>query len=448
MQEIEAWFKAGCGAGSARLEAVPGAGKTHLLVMLSRSMGPRDAIVAFSKDIKNELERRVKPGTPVTTVHALGLRWLKEQSRSLLGKDVKVEANKLNRLARAQGEDARGARELASQAEMCLLKLKPPQDKAVHDLLQAAWKDFRESGTLTFCEMLSYPARLAKAPSFERLLVDEAQDLSMAALKLVKTLSREQLYCGDRYQSIFDFAGAEAGSMERIERECAVHFEAPITRRCPREVVSLAQRYNSKLIAADNAPHGEVQHLSPEDAVSGAGPGSLMLARSSKELLKVATTLHALGRRCTLRGDALERLIALARRLPDLERDPLGALERAFDNAEDPEALEGDLMALARLIESGLSSHSLLSGFATALGESHPDSVILSSMHRAKGLEAPEVTLLSLESDLPAGLEAAQQERNLRYVALTRVNAHGSDPIGGRLRLAGNREQAASWLHA
>ena len=448
MQEIEAWFKAGCGAGSARLEAVPGAGKTHLLVMLSRSMGPGDAIVAFSRDIKNELERRVKPGSPVTTVHAMGLRWLKEQARSLLGKDVKVEAHKLTRLARALGEDARGARELAAQAEMCLLKLRPPQDQAVRNLLEAAWKDFRESGTLTFCEMLSYPARLAKTPTFERLLVDEAQDLSMAALKLVKTLSKEQLYCGDRYQSIFDFAGAEAGSMERIERECAVHFEAPITRRCPQEVVSLARRYNSKLEAAENAPQGEVLHLSAEEAVQGAGPGSLVLARSSKELLQVAVSLHALGRPCTLRGDALDRLIDLARRLPDLERDPLGALERAFDAAEDPEALEGDLMALARLIEAGLDSHSLLAGFASALGTPQSDSVVLSSMHRAKGLEAPEVTLLSLESDLPAGLEAAQQERNLRYVALTRVNAHGSDPIGGRLRLAGNREQAASWLHA
>ena len=84
MQEIEAWFKAGCGAGSARLEAVPGAGKTHLLVMLSRSMGPRDAIVAFSRDIKNELERRVKPGTPSPHGPALaqGARSLQGEYRS------------------------------------------------------------------------------------------------------------------------------------------------------------------------------------------------------------------------------------------------------------------------------------------------------------------------------------------------------------------------------
>jgi superfamily I DNA/RNA helicase len=57
--------------------------------------------------------------------------------------------------------------------------------------------------------------------------------------------------------------------------------------------------------------------------------------------------------------------------------------------------------------------------------ETRPDQVILSSVHRAKGLETENVTILQ-PSKLGAWgetEESFQQEKNLMYVALTRAKA-------------------------
>lgn len=460
MNELLSWYQDT--PQHAMFQAVPGAGKTFEIASLSQAMTRRDGAVAFSRDIARELRGRVSPQVPVTTVHALGLRMLSERAGG--PGSLQVEPDKFVTLARSLVRDDEQASALGRAAELSLLSLgRRPEDElfeglegeareqvrsALPRLLESAWLSFRDSGRLTFAEMVAYPARLGSVKKFATLCVDEAQDLSRAALSLLLTVAERVLFCGDPFQSIYGFAGAEVSSMALIRAGCGAHFERNVTRRCPVGVVDLARRFNPKLTASEHAPDGEVFYDSLKSTLGALRSGALVLARHTEPLLSAALWLHRMGRPVTLRGSSLSELARLAPEIDGLFTQPEAAIERYYRQKTGGARvlrLEKSLLRLAGLLEGGLSSQRELEHFCRALEAGQPGAIVLMTMHRAKGLEAHEVALLDLQPDLPQG-SAGVQERNLRYVALTRVKAGGER--GGTLRFAASRPEVEAWLSA
>lgn len=103
-------------------------------------------------------------------------------------------------------------------------------------------------GAVSFDEMLYAPLHGGvRVQRFDNVLIDEAPDSSVPRILLAERMLAEggRLFAvGDRHQSIYGFAGADASAMQNIvERfDCTV-LPFSVSFRCPRAVVLYAQQF-------------------------------------------------------------------------------------------------------------------------------------------------------------------------------------------------------------
>jgi hypothetical protein len=248
------------------------------------------------------------------------------------------------------------------------------------------------------------------------------------------------------HNSLYGFSGADCDSLPNLQaalaatpRGCAAR-PLTVTFRCPRSHVALAQRLVPELEAWIGAEEGTVGTVKPEDLrIKGMlEAGDLVLCRKNAPLVALAFELIAAGVPARMRGrDIGKGLTALIDRLKPADLNDLQVLLGDYLAAEvqrlearnaAPSAVEAvcdRVGCLARLATQARTVEALR-GFIMDLfaDESDAGKVILSSVHRAKGLEADVVYILEPET-MPlchARMKPweRQQESNLLYVALTR----------------------------
>lgn len=342
-------------------------------------------------------------------------------------------------------------------------------------------------GVLDFDDMIWGPLVLGlPIPRYGRLVVDECQDLNLSRMVLAR-LSGERLYTiGDRRQAIYGFSGADAYAFDYFQswmRDSAVGVDClPLmeTRRCPRLVVELVKHIVPEFRALPEAPEGTIIGLGPFassappvpwDVLTGvrsADPsikgvhaswkdlelraGDVVLCATNAPLVSMAYRLIARSKRCLIRGrDIGQGLLALIRRageksgvqtLPALlswlddyessEHEKLNASKRPSENAL--RSLE-DRLTCIRLLCEGVDNLGELVNRITSLfdtggygdevdHQSGKNVILLSTVHKAKGLEADRVFLLRPEHLPPPWAKQdweKQQALNLDYVAKTRT---------------------------
>lgn len=365
-------------------------------------------------------------------------------------------------------------------------------ETALHTLtlkvLRRGLKLLQDGQVLSFLDQVLAPGvfgwRLSTPYRF--LLVDELQDLSRAQLALLQAATDEHtrvVGVGDQSQSIYGFNGADQDSMRHFtELFGAMRRPLSITYRCPWRHVALAQPFGQALEAAPGAPGGTLDDLSGEEFLALARPGDLVLCRTNAPLVDWCYRLVVTGIPAIVRGRDLARsLVAFARDAASFDgtkpqrdqvqdRLPLtditGRLngyatflaEQLTREAEregrDPglrlAGLADRLSAITRVLEAGgAQTLGQLVADIRLLFQGDPErSVVLSTVHRAKGQEAERVFIL--EPDLlphPKARtpQALQAERCLQFVAFTRsrrdlffVDAeHSPIPAGVRAREGG-----------
>ena len=315
----------------------------------------------------------------------------------------------------------------------------------VYDVLEEGVRTAQQTVQVDYTDLLWLPHRLRLRPQrYKHVLVDEAQDLSAAQLALAmdaRARGGRMLFCGDPHQSIYGWIGADPEAYARIKTATqAVELPLSICYRCPRSHIALAQTLVPTIEAHDDAPAGTITLLEDTELLDHVRPGDLVICRKTAPLIAWCMRLIAHRLPARVRGRELgQELTALARKLAPLvpwhrlpeaiaayEEIEVAQLLREDVDAEHIIAVQDRCAALLVCFRSfGGRSVDALCAEIDRLFADNGDVVALSTIHRAKGLEAERVFVLEANT-LPLRWQRQrpdqlQQELNLLYVALTRA---------------------------
>lgn len=297
---------------------------------------------------------------------------------------------------------------------------------------------------IDFADMIFLPVRLGwMRPRFDLVVVDEAQDLTVAQLELaIGSLAPGGRVCvvGDDRQAIYAFRGADTDSLARLKAELnAGELGLKTTYRCGKAIVEVAAEIVPDFIAAPTNHVGGVNTINLDQLVSEVTYGDFILSRANAPLLPTAMALLRQGRRARIAGrdigKSLKALVtklakgAAANSVPMFIAKVESWMDRELARAAQikSEAVRNAKQNFIRdqhdmLIElsDGAVSVGAITSAIDALftddGLGDAGVVTLSSVHRAKGLEANRVFVLA------ATLRAGDiEEDNIRYVAITRA---------------------------
>lgn len=313
-----------------------------------------------------------------------------------------------------------------------------------------------EDGFVDYDDMIWLPIRMdLLVTRFDLLLVDEWQDLNAAQHELMFRSGKRLVLCGDDRQAIYGFTGAETAGMEIMFKRLSdtkagcVQIPLTVTRRCGKAIVERARKIVPDFEALDSNPQGEVVTMSHSDGAwrNQVGPEDMVVCRVNAPLVSEVFKFLKAGKRAVILGkkDVERGLLSLVAKLskgaktieefiPAVEawsRDSV-AVEKARGRPSEPKMAairdKADcLICFAQ--ECGPTDHpraveaKIRSVFTE---ESRGKEIRLSTIHKAKGLEASTVVLLctkGAECPHPMAKKPWErvQEMNLLYVATTRA---------------------------
>jgi hypothetical protein len=306
-----------------------------------------------------------------------------------------------------------------------------------------------------FTDMIWLPNVLGLRPKqYGLVLVDECQDISTAARRLLIASVRRggrMIWVGDPRQSINGFAGADSDSFDAIIRETHARvLPLSVCYRCPTSHLARAREWRADIEARPGAPVGTIRRLERVDYVDEAASGDLVICRRTAPLISLCFELIAAGIGASVRGRAdmskgLIKIIKRASKLADKARwsdtfvDALArhgdeAAQKLRARARDEQAAADAVDALEDRIEcvrvifasTGAASQADLIASVERTFADKTAAVTLSTVHRAKGLEANRVVILEYDRLIsPRATQPwqVQQEENLSYVAYTRAKS-------------------------
>ena len=436
------------------IEALAGSGKSTTMTEAATYTPPGDSVIftAFNREIARALAPKVPEGCEVATLHSHGLRAVSAQlGRREVDKDLTFGlAKRLMGGARETLETRRAVCKLVAGAKATLAWGMPALDavadrfeldlgdkqqraKAVgaaqHILEQC--RDTPEGSPIDFDDMIWLPVvRGWPVRQADWCFVDETQDLNPAQLELTRKIARHHVVAvGDRRQAIYAFRGADPQAIPRMIRELeATVLPLSICYRCPVAVIQEAQQLVPQIEAAPGAPEGLVRHAPIEALRAQAGPGDFVISRVNAPLVSLAFRFLGEGRRAVIRGrdigagltqwvraqnaGSVRELLTAVADWEAREADRIVALER------DPAHVYDRAECLRAICRGATSPDEVAGKIDRLFSDDMPGgAIILTSTHRAKGLEADRVWVLRDTYCKRPGVE----ERNLLYVAITRA---------------------------
>lgn len=314
------------------------------------------------------------------------------------------------------------------------------------------------AGTISFDEQIYLSVLFAgQFPRYRTVLVDESQDLSPLQHRMVARCAADRIIAvGDAKQAIYAWRGADSASMSSLRKLRTTWVDLPLatTFRCPKLIV---ERFGTGNCWSEaHAPGFTAWHTNTSGHITRFIQGKpwhwehvtdctekpyapiAILCRNNAPLLSLAFKLIRAGVGVSMAGrDIGKGLTALVRKLgPDPAaicswRDREVSLALANDDGAKADAISDRAECLlAVLADIPMTGHKddapsteEVERKLTALFARENCRVLLSSIHRAKGLEWPTVLHLDpwrIPSKFARG-DALVQERNLQYVCETRT---------------------------
>lgn len=441
--------------------------------------------VAFNKSIAEELQSRVPLGVQASTIHSLGRSLLARNpqfSYAVRKPNGWKTANILERLYKndwkmlqRQGLPVNEIRTLVSLCKMNLVdpflpyaefKMALDQVATHHDIqivssrfdtteviqkvLVASLDMDGQKGSkvwmteIDFDDMIWIPVMLNLfTDPFDLLLVDESQDLNRCQQTLVRNMGERLVFVGDKQQAIYGFAGADSQSMATLEQELRNSergvqvLPLTMTRRCGKAIVSLAKELVPGFEAHESNPAGRIVEIEESELLSKVQDSHMCVCRVNAPLVSTCFRLLKGGRKARIQGRSIGE--GLTKLINSLKADTVPELISKLDQWHQTErakleakrfpqeaaliALGDKYDCLCTFTENCETIEDVLKSI-DRIFKDEGEGVLLSSIHRAKGLEARTVWLL--RPDLcPHPLAKLdwqkEQERNLQYVAYTRA---------------------------
>lgn len=470
------------GNGNAVINALAGSGKTSTIVNAVKLIPStcNALFIAFNKEIVKELEKKLEgvKNVQVKTLHSLGFLMIRRN----LGTNIEIDEYKYRTFIKKNIKQLSSAdfdkmttkliqqytdnviqlcdlgRYNLAQCEKDLLQVSARHDIPIIDdecnaVLNVMKWGKENTTSIDFTDMVWLPYELTLNPiglQYDYIFIDECQDLNAAQRELFLRCFRRGtrfIAVGDKKQAIYSFAGADAKSFAKLQSlPNTTTLPLPISYRCPKKVVNLANQFVDTMECREGAPDGEIVH---NVSIKDIHDGDMVLCRTKMPLIKLYMRYLRMGVKSYVRGqdiglnllrmvDKTEQIMlnvslqkdgVFARLYDDLfeERNRL-MIKRGMD-LEDA-TLSNQIMnkydsikALEILAEGLTSARDLHDRIENVFAES-ADGVCLSTIHKAKGLEANNVYILC-KTLMPSRLATQdwekEQEQNLMYVAYTRA---------------------------
>lgn len=456
------------------VSAVAGSGKSTTLLLLLEKCEYRTLIIAFNKSIEEELNAKIQSKGldqgKAMTVHSMGLSAIRRTKKVVIDKN-----QKWNILKQVQKEFRRKVRlskedylklsytliDLHDVSRLYLtdsledLKTKLPlMGKFVFcsKWVEPMWERFKEireesykgsTITIDFTDMIYLPVKLDLSIPISPyyLFIDEAQDLNLCQHKLVDKLVsqgtvKKWIAVGDRFQSIYNFAGSLSNSFDMfLEKDNVKEMPLDVCYRCSSSIIKYANNVYD-IMEGFKEDEGSVGII--EDTVDSIKDNSLVICRNSAPLFNLYFRLIKRNRRCYINGkDIMGNLIKFLRKYEGHTVRSV-AIEMGYDKQklDQDNSDEGKLKQFI-FNENFNAFNTLKTQFSTPtdsietlftklklLFNSRDNAIVLCTIHKAKGLEADTVYILNenlIPSSFANSSDQKKQEKNLKYVARTRA---------------------------
>lgn len=434
------------------IEAVAGSGKsTTIIEAYHRAKVGNSIFLAFNKSIADALATK---GVNGKTFHSLGLQSIprakmdKRKISGILDKLVTIDEladqswdlQKLIDLGRNMGIGLLSPNDVINWMEvmdMYDFDFNGYEDEALY-ICTKTLEICNAMPEIDFTDMLYRAVARKSLPKFDLIFVDESQDLSPIQHAMLELMHGRVVAVGDTHQAIYAFRGADSNSMRNLGNKfgCTA-LPLSISYRCPKRVVGVAQRYVPQIEAFDKSPDGILDSLMPQQlSEQPLTSNDMVICRNNAPLITQALRLLREKRPFNMRGDFAKQLLRFikkfkAKDIKDFQRK-LGAWYTAEIEKLEAKQRWNKIDAVTDKYEALMSISAecqTVTDLTVLITQLTIDGggVTLSSIHRAKGLEAEHVYLL-LPELIPSRYATQgwqlQQEHNLMYVAVTRAMKH------------------------
>lgn len=325
--------------------------------------------------------------------------------------------------------------------------------KQLHYPLMSIFREGQQiaerEGIIDYDDMLWLPNRWNLYPSkCDWIAIDEAQDVSPAQLDLIlkmRSLGGRMIWVGDKFQAIFGFAGAMNDSLDQIIAATnATVLPLSISYRCPTSHIKLAQEIVPSIESAPSAIEGTVEYIAYDKVHEVIAEGDLVISRCTAPAVKLCIEL--IGKKIPARvrgrdiGKALTTIVKEVAAHPEFQFTPrhfgyylreyqdtrIAKLMQKKNSESQIESLRDRIQGIWVCYEAFDCDNVL--DFCAEIEQLFSDSrssVMLSTVHRAKGLESDRVFILEPDK-LPLRWKnqldwQLEQEKNLVYVSRTRA---------------------------
>jgi superfamily I DNA/RNA helicase len=452
---------------SLQIEAVAGSGKSTTIKWLMTQYEEVSLALAFNNSIANDLKASVPSWVTASTCHSSGYAQMKNKfMRVNLVQDkaffimrdlypALYDADKSDSKKNEVYSRVKNTRRLISLIKMTLSNPASEQDLMnlvdtytldMDDLMMDVFASvphimksmLDQVNSVDFDDMMWMPIMLnLEMDKYPVVYVDECQDLNNLMTEYVKRLAGGKVISvGDRRQAIYGFSGANTNSIDIIKSTFNSH-ELPldICYRCGSDIVEYAQRIVPHIKPWEGAGKGIVTQ--GEDIFSHPD-GSMILCRRNAPLIKPCLQLIKQGRKAIVKGRNIgEQLVEMVKKCKSessasvvdevresVEKKIGNILSRKTVNVAAVEQLQ-DSLDVIEVIAEDCSTRNEIENKINIIFSESTKGITLSSIHKAKGLEADEVSIIDYDNVRMKRdnmtQEMSDQESNLEYVAITRA---------------------------
>ena len=476
------------GLGNAVISASAGSGKTYTIIKLLDYIpkDKKVLIVAFNRDIRQEIKAKVinagHKNVQVDTFHSLGYKILNANfNRRFVNTDpneykysnyISNNISQLStintfRLGKQFSQYLSNIQNLVNFGRCYLSETVEDLDKVCERYGIICIADEKEVAVkvlewgekcldeIDYTDMVWLPNTLhldSKFYKYDCIIVDECQDLNMVEKDMLFTCRRmgtRMLFFGDKAQAIYSFSGADSEAFDKLrELEDTIQLPLSISYRCPKNIVEYVH-YLVPTIEYDkkNKIKGEII----ENAnLSDVKDGDMILCRNNAPLAKIYIELLRNGIKTKILGKDysanLSKTIKNTKEeLLNVDLSMQGVFSKLYDifydlvettmhkqNITKEEALTSssiiaklDEIKVLEILSEGLTtSKELQERIKDIFTDNKESGIILSTIHKSKGLESPNV-YIACKSLMPSKTAKQpweiEQENNLIYVAYTRT---------------------------
>ena len=339
-------------------------------------------------------------------------------------------------------------------------------EKSIEEFETSRVIDFTDMLYITYKKLSNGEWKVPYYNYYTNIYIDEAQDLSTIQLLMLKFIKRKggrYIFVLDENQAIYSFAGGNAKSCALIPKLYAPikEFDLPINYRCPTSHLAKVNRdFGIPIQPRPDAPIGSIKTIDKEEIKKYVHAGDLVISRKNKWLSDVILDLAIHGIPIYMEDkemvEQIKKLVSsqkaaslyeLKNKLDKIIKKYNAQLEKIVkketEKAEEDTKKMIDVSDTNSRIDNINFIKSILSYYSSQpqnkydkpedfikyidvlLNTQMPSNCVrVCSVHKAKGLEAPQTFVLNeakVCTDRRNSWEQNEQEKNLSYISITRA---------------------------